>query len=118
MPRCLAYQALRALGSRARRKIPPMPVTRAMNASIDWSEYIGDFLSSACIFIDFGGFREVVRFAIAELTYFIFLLQCTSLLVHYLSVKRDRKVEAAAFAFRLDEHSGVPVYRQLIDQVQ
>ena len=23
-----------------------------------------------------------------------------------------------AFAFRLDEHSGVPVYRQLIDQVQ
>jgi GntR family transcriptional regulator len=26
--------------------------------------------------------------------------------------------QTAAFAFRLDEHSGVPVYRQLIDQVQ
>jgi GntR family transcriptional regulator len=26
--------------------------------------------------------------------------------------------EIQAFAFRLDEHSGVPVYRQLIDQVQ
>jgi GntR family transcriptional regulator len=26
--------------------------------------------------------------------------------------------EVQAFAFRLDEHSGVPVYRQLIDQVQ
>ena len=24
----------------------------------------------------------------------------------------------AEFGFRLDEHSGVPVYRQLIDQVQ
>jgi GntR family transcriptional regulator len=33
-------------------------------------------------------------------------------------VKRIEKVEAAAFAFRLDTHSGVPVYRQLIDQVQ
>jgi GntR family transcriptional regulator len=30
---------------------------------------------------------------------------------------RDQ-VEAEAFAFRLDAHSGVPVYRQLIDQVQ
>jgi len=28
------------------------------------------------------------------------------------------QVEAEAFAFRLDAHSGVPVYRQLIDQVQ
>lgn len=26
--------------------------------------------------------------------------------------------QAAVFAFRLDPHSGVPVYRQLIDQVQ
>ncbi len=26
--------------------------------------------------------------------------------------------QASGFAFRLDEHSGVPVYRQLIDQVQ
>jgi GntR family transcriptional regulator len=26
--------------------------------------------------------------------------------------------QTAVFAFRLDEHSGVPVYRQLIDQVQ
>jgi GntR family transcriptional regulator len=26
-------------------------------------------------------------------------------------------ISAAKFAFRLDEHSGVPVYRQLIDQV-
>jgi GntR family transcriptional regulator len=33
-------------------------------------------------------------------------------------VKRTAKVETAAFAFRLDSHSGVPVYRQLIDQVQ
>jgi GntR family transcriptional regulator len=33
-------------------------------------------------------------------------------------VKRTAKVEAATFAFRLDSHSGVPVYRQLIDQVQ
>jgi GntR family transcriptional regulator len=33
-------------------------------------------------------------------------------------VKRSTKPEPAAFAFRLDAHSGVPVYRQLIDQVQ
>ncbi len=26
--------------------------------------------------------------------------------------------QAPQFAFRLDEHSGVPVYRQLIDQIQ
>jgi GntR family transcriptional regulator len=28
------------------------------------------------------------------------------------------QTESKGFAFRLDEHSGVPVYRQLIDQVQ
>jgi len=28
------------------------------------------------------------------------------------------RAEVQAFAFRLDAHSGVPVYRQLIDQVQ
>jgi GntR family transcriptional regulator len=37
-------------------------------------------------------------------------------------VKRNgqnrEQVETEAFAFRLDAHSGVPVYRQLIDQVQ
>ncbi|HSY68055.1 MAG TPA: GntR family transcriptional regulator [Edaphobacter sp.] len=33
-------------------------------------------------------------------------------------MKRNGKIEAVAFAFRLDSHSGVPVYRQLIDQVQ
>jgi GntR family transcriptional regulator len=33
-------------------------------------------------------------------------------------VKRNGKIEVASFAFRLDSHSGVPVYRQLIDQVQ
>jgi len=33
-------------------------------------------------------------------------------------MKRNGKLEVAAFAFRLDPHSGVPVYRQLIDQVQ
>ena len=33
-------------------------------------------------------------------------------------MKRNEKIEAAAFTFRLDAHSGVPVYRQLIDQVQ
>jgi GntR family transcriptional regulator len=33
-------------------------------------------------------------------------------------VRKTAKVETAAFAFRLDAHSGVPVYRQLIDQVQ
>lgn len=33
-------------------------------------------------------------------------------------MKRNGKTEAAVFAFRLDAHSGVPVYRQLIDQVQ
>jgi GntR family transcriptional regulator len=33
-------------------------------------------------------------------------------------MKRDAKPEAPDFAFRLDAHSGVPVYRQLIDQVQ
>src|SRR5579862_8293328 len=31
MPRCFAYHALSALGSRARRKMPPMPVTRAIS---------------------------------------------------------------------------------------
>jgi GntR family transcriptional regulator len=33
-------------------------------------------------------------------------------------MKRDAEIESSAFAFRLDAHSGVPVYRQLIDQVQ
>ena len=33
-------------------------------------------------------------------------------------MRRNGKIDAAAFAFRLDSHSGVPVYRQLIDQVQ
>jgi GntR family transcriptional regulator len=33
-------------------------------------------------------------------------------------MKRGIEIENAAFAFRLDGHSGVPVYRQLIDQVQ
>jgi GntR family transcriptional regulator len=33
-------------------------------------------------------------------------------------VKRATEIESDAFAFRLDAHSGVPVYRQLIDQVQ
>ena len=33
-------------------------------------------------------------------------------------MKRNGKIEVAPFAFRLDTHSGVPVYRQLIDQVQ
>jgi GntR family transcriptional regulator len=33
-------------------------------------------------------------------------------------MKPDADVENAAFVFRLDGHSGVPVYRQLIDQVQ
>lgn len=33
-------------------------------------------------------------------------------------MKRSAEIEIQAFAFRLDAHSGVPVYRQLIDQVQ
>jgi GntR family transcriptional regulator len=33
-------------------------------------------------------------------------------------MKRGAELEATVFAFRLDAHSGVPVYRQLIDQVQ
>jgi GntR family transcriptional regulator len=33
-------------------------------------------------------------------------------------MKRSTEIEIQAFAFRLDGHSGVPVYRQLIDQVQ
>jgi GntR family transcriptional regulator len=33
-------------------------------------------------------------------------------------VKRIIKVGGSAISFRLDAHSGVPVYRQLIDQVQ
>jgi len=33
-------------------------------------------------------------------------------------MKRSAELETLPFAFRLDEHSGVPVYRQLIDQVQ
>jgi GntR family transcriptional regulator len=31
---------------------------------------------------------------------------------------RTAPIEFSGFAFRLDAHSGVPVYRQLIDQVQ
>jgi GntR family transcriptional regulator len=31
---------------------------------------------------------------------------------------RNTQIEPARFAFHLDAHSGVPVYRQLIDQVQ
>lgn len=30
----------------------------------------------------------------------------------------NRSIDTQAFSFRLDGHSGVPVYRQLIDQVQ
>ncbi|MFZ0744350.1 MAG: GntR family transcriptional regulator [Terracidiphilus sp.] len=33
-------------------------------------------------------------------------------------MKQDTSIETFGFAFRLDAHSGVPVYRQLIDQVQ
>ena len=33
-------------------------------------------------------------------------------------MKQNADVGQAGFAFRLDGHSGVPVYRQLIDQVQ
>jgi GntR family transcriptional regulator len=33
-------------------------------------------------------------------------------------MKRGFEDEIQAFAFRLDAHSGVPVYRQLMDQVQ
>ena len=33
-------------------------------------------------------------------------------------MKRVAKFVGAEFSFRLDQHSGVPVYRQLIDQVQ
>ena len=33
-------------------------------------------------------------------------------------MKRATEIESDVFAFRLDAHSGVPVYRQLIDQVQ
>jgi GntR family transcriptional regulator len=32
-------------------------------------------------------------------------------------MKRNTDIESAEFTFRLDGHSGVPVYRQLIDQV-
>ena len=34
------------------------------------------------------------------------------------SAETGKRPETEAFAFRLDLHSGVPVYRQLIDQVQ
>lgn len=33
-------------------------------------------------------------------------------------MKRGAESKTAEFAFQLNEHSGVPVYRQLIDQVQ
>ena len=33
-------------------------------------------------------------------------------------MKRSAELDTQPFAFRLDAHSGVPVYRQLIDQVQ
>jgi len=33
-------------------------------------------------------------------------------------MKSNAEIERIPFAFRLDSHSGVPVYRQLIDQVQ
>jgi len=55
-------------------------------------------------------------------TIFKNFLTCTKELVHYLPMKRSGKngdqTEVQDFAFRLDAHSGVPVYRQLIDQVQ
>ena len=38
--------------------------------------------------------------------------------MHYDAVKIKAKIEERNFTFRLDAHSGVPVYRQLIDQVQ
>lgn len=34
------------------------------------------------------------------------------------NVRKTAKVGTASFAFHLDSHSGVPVYRQIIDQVQ
>lgn len=34
------------------------------------------------------------------------------------SDKNGDQIEVQAFSFRLDAHSGVPIYRQLIDQVQ
>jgi GntR family transcriptional regulator len=34
-----------------------------------------------------------------------------------LDVRQSSTISASPFAFRLDGHSGVPVYRQLIDQV-
>ena len=33
-------------------------------------------------------------------------------------MRKTPKVETPSFAFRLDSHSGVPLYRQIIDQVQ
>ncbi|MEA2263969.1 MAG: hypothetical protein QOJ51_6794 [Acidobacteriaceae bacterium] len=33
-------------------------------------------------------------------------------------MRKTVKLGTASFAFRLDSHSGVPVYRQIIDQVQ
>ncbi len=46
-------------------------------------------------------------------------MTCTRELVHYCSVKRTPKVEPAFLRrFASTAHSGVPVYRQLIDQVQ
>lgn len=33
-------------------------------------------------------------------------------------MKRGTELKTAEFAFQLNDHSGVPVYRQLIDQVQ
>ena len=46
-----------------------------------------------------------------------FCLQCSSSLVHYLMVIKQARPKRA-FGFRLSPHSGIPVYRQLMDQVQ
>jgi len=43
------------------------------------------------------------------------MLDCTSLLVHNISVAAPGQQKS--FRFRLDLHSGVPVYRQIVDQV-
>src|SRR5215813_6543794 len=51
MPRCSSYQRASACGSRARKKKPPMPVTRSMAMLRYGSSLLGMLRAAAVLFL-------------------------------------------------------------------
>jgi GntR family transcriptional regulator len=60
----------------------------------------------------------LVNFTFAQIHALSKDLSCNVLVDWYIILHVKRSANPDVFAFRLDPHSGVPVYRQLIDQVQ